>query len=154
MGATTLGPGVHRRFLMGIQVTGGPAMEAAEHPGLMDHRPEVPWAPASALATAPTGGRLSTVTVRHTVRPAQRTREQDPLEPGLKVRTRPSKYDQGLGPCLPCLQLVLVHGKGCGLPGHRSMGRKSRDALCHASGQMDKNCKIWSLNQDQLAHHG
>jgi hypothetical protein len=38
--------------------------------------PEVPWAPASALATAPTGGRLSTVTVRHTVRPAQRTREQ------------------------------------------------------------------------------
>lgn len=62
---------------------------AAEHPGLTDHRPEVPWAPA--LATAPTGGRLSTVTVRHTVRPAQRTREQDPLEPGLKVRTRPSK---------------------------------------------------------------
>lgn len=79
MGATTLDPGVHRRFLMGIQVTGGPAMEAAEHPGLTDHRPEVPWAPA--LATAPTGGRLSTVTVRHT----------DPLEPGLKVRTRPSK---------------------------------------------------------------
>lgn len=33
--------------------------------------PEVPWAPASAFA--PTGGRLSTVTVRHTVRPAIHT---------------------------------------------------------------------------------
>lgn len=108
----------------------------------MDHRPEVPWARILASASAHpalTGGRLSTLPTVHTVRPMAQPmaqREQDGcLKPWLK----------GLGPCLlcPCLQLVLVHhGKGCGPAG-----------LDLASGQMDRNCKTWNL-QDQLAHHG